>query len=82
MHITWQDANTLRVDTDAGTQTRLLHFTPSSFRDFRLRLRASQLAGGFESDMGARDRTKRRWQSARGDIQLARRISAEEWRAV
>lgn len=27
LHITWQDDNTLRVDTDAGTQTRLLRFT-------------------------------------------------------
>jgi hypothetical protein len=26
LHITWDDANTLRIDTDAGTQTRLLHF--------------------------------------------------------
>jgi len=26
LHITWQDADTLRVDTDAGTQTRLFHF--------------------------------------------------------
>ena len=26
LHITWQDANTLRIDTDAGTQTRLLRF--------------------------------------------------------
>jgi hypothetical protein len=26
-HITWQDANTLRIDTDAGTQTRLFHFS-------------------------------------------------------
>jgi hypothetical protein len=25
-HITWQDENTLRVDSDAGMQTRLLHF--------------------------------------------------------
>src|SRR5580704_14764981 len=31
-HITWQDDNTLRVDSDYGTQTRLLHFNsaPSS----------------------------------------------------
>ena len=32
LHITWQDANTLRMDIDAGTQTRLFHFgnwTPS-----------------------------------------------------
>jgi hypothetical protein len=27
LHITWQDANTLRIDTDAGTQTRLFHFS-------------------------------------------------------
>jgi len=26
LHITWQDPNTLKVETDAGTQTRLLHF--------------------------------------------------------
>src|SRR5204862_14865 len=25
LHITWQDDNTLRIDTDAGTQTRVLH---------------------------------------------------------
>src|SRR4051812_26930899 len=27
LHITWQDANTLRIETDAGKQTRLLRFT-------------------------------------------------------
>jgi hypothetical protein len=26
LHITWQDTTTLRIDTDAGTQTRLFHF--------------------------------------------------------
>jgi SH3-like domain-containing protein len=26
VHITWQDDNTLKLETDAGTQTRLLHF--------------------------------------------------------
>jgi hypothetical protein len=26
LHITWQDANTLRIDTDAGTQTRRFRF--------------------------------------------------------
>lgn len=33
LHITWQDDNTLKVETDEGTQTRLLHFnaaTPGS----------------------------------------------------
>jgi hypothetical protein len=27
LHIYWQDGNTLRIDTDSGMQTRLLHFT-------------------------------------------------------
>jgi hypothetical protein len=26
LHITWENDNTLRIDTDAGTQTRLFHF--------------------------------------------------------
>jgi len=26
VHITWADDNTLKIDTDQGTQTRLLHF--------------------------------------------------------
>ena len=26
LHITWEDERTLKIDTDAGTQTRLLHF--------------------------------------------------------
>jgi hypothetical protein len=29
LNITWTDPNTLRIDTDAGTQTRLLRFGPS-----------------------------------------------------
>jgi len=29
LHITWQDANTLKIETDAGTQTRLFHFVPT-----------------------------------------------------
>src|SRR3954464_4268044 len=28
LHITWQDADTLPLETDAGTQTRLFHFVP------------------------------------------------------
>jgi len=28
LHITWQDADTLRLETDAGAQTRLFRFTP------------------------------------------------------
>ncbi|HXD17887.1 MAG TPA: hypothetical protein VN654_12785 [Vicinamibacterales bacterium] len=29
-HIVWQDDNTLRLDTDAGTQTRLFRFNPAA----------------------------------------------------
>ena len=29
LHITWQDDTTLRIDTDAGMQTRLFHFGPA-----------------------------------------------------
>jgi hypothetical protein len=32
LHISWQDANDLRVDTDAGMQTRLLHFVSARDR--------------------------------------------------
>ena len=28
LHITWADQNTLKIDLDYGTQTRLLHFAP------------------------------------------------------
>jgi hypothetical protein len=28
LHVTWENDSTLRIDTDAGTQTRLLHFGP------------------------------------------------------
>jgi hypothetical protein len=28
LHITWQDERTLKIETDAGTQTRLFHFGP------------------------------------------------------
>jgi len=31
LHVTWADDNTLQVDTDAGTQTRLLHFDGSKW---------------------------------------------------
>jgi hypothetical protein len=33
IHITWQDDNTLKVETEAGTQTRLLGFGPSTAPD-------------------------------------------------
>jgi hypothetical protein len=32
LHVTWQDANTLRMDIDAGTQTRLFNFREAPAR--------------------------------------------------
>lgn len=29
LHITWEDDNTLKIEADAGTQTRILHFGPT-----------------------------------------------------
>ncbi len=31
LHITWADDSTLKIETDAGTQTRLFHFGPQPF---------------------------------------------------
>jgi len=30
LHVTWADDTTLKIETDAGTQTRLLHFGPTT----------------------------------------------------
>jgi hypothetical protein len=32
LHVTWQDENTLKIDVDNGTQTRLLHFDANAAR--------------------------------------------------
>jgi len=47
LHITWQDANTLRIDTDAGTQTRRLHFAAAP-------LNAKPQAASLQGDSAAR----------------------------
>ncbi len=51
LHITWQDADTLRIETDAGTQTRLFHFAP---RTTGSSPGATQLAGGIRGGVGTR----------------------------
>ena len=52
LHITWQDADTLRIDTDAGTQTRLFHFSAA-----RVCIGARSWQGESDGDVGTRDRT-------------------------
>jgi len=50
LHITWQDANTLKIETDAGKQTRLLYFngtgTPPAARSLQGFSVASWETGG------------------------------------
>jgi hypothetical protein len=55
LHITWENENTLRIDTDAGQQTRLLHFgnsaSPDAERSWQGFTQASWTAptgGGFD----------------------------------
>jgi hypothetical protein len=48
LHITWQDDSTLKIETDTGTQTRLLHFggkTPESLPPSRQGYSAAQWEG-------------------------------------
>ena len=56
LHITWQDDNTLRIDTDAGTQTRLLAFR----RERRRSRRRAVLAGQSTAPVGIRAAGARR----------------------
>src|SRR5437588_1000382 len=50
LHITWQDDNTLKIETDAGQQTRLLHFggarPPAGDRTLQGYSTATWVAGG------------------------------------
>ena len=52
VRISWQDANTLRIDTDAGEQTRLLHFGDQAAAGERTRQGCSaaewQYTNGFD----------------------------------
>jgi hypothetical protein len=45
LHITWQDENTLKVETDAGTQTRLFHFNGTGTQPTRRSLQGYSVAG-------------------------------------
>ncbi|HEX4023355.1 MAG TPA: hypothetical protein VHX52_01425 [Steroidobacteraceae bacterium] len=54
LHISWQDDNDLRVDTDSGMQTRVLHFEPAPGQQITASLQGYSVArwdlngvGGF-----------------------------------
>jgi hypothetical protein len=44
LHITWPDDNTLHIDTDAGKQTRLLHFDGSKWKNGEPTLQGDSVA--------------------------------------
>ena len=63
LHITWQDDNTLKVDMDSGTQTRLFHFnatvppnTPKSLQGYSVATweTGGRGGGGFGGGGGGR----------------------------
>ena len=54
LHITWEDANTLRIDTDAGTQTRLLRFGRAAQARANRAGRASRWQSGSSRRVGER----------------------------
>jgi len=71
LHITWQDDNTLTIDTDAGTQTRMLHFgqpnPPAKFAaswqgysSARWETGGSPVGGGFPLGLGPRQGVRSR----------------------
>jgi hypothetical protein len=63
LHITWQDDNTLRVDVDAGTQTRLFRFGqgPAAGPGGAVVAGASSTSGG-PKDLSPGDGGKPTWQ--------------------
>jgi hypothetical protein len=44
VHITWQDDSTLKIETDAGTQTRLFHFNESAPQSAARSLQGNSIA--------------------------------------
>ena len=81
LHITWQDDNTLKVETDAGMQTRLL-----PLRRLEAPRRTGKLAGRVGRRMGSvRARTRRgadRRLAQGRDEERAARLPAQERRPL
>ena len=52
VHVTWEDDNTLRIDTDHGMQTRLLHFDPGAAAPAEHTLQGHSTAHWGREDIG------------------------------
>jgi hypothetical protein len=57
LHIHWADDNTLQIDTDSGTQTRILHFDSSVPSDFQATWQGYSNASWAGVNMGRAGRT-------------------------
>ncbi len=76
LHITWQDDQTLKMETDAGKQTRTFHFGDWKAEG------AAVAAGRFGGGVGAR-RARIDGRDAEGDDYAPEgRLSSQEWRAL
>ena len=78
LHISWDNDNTLKIETDFGTQTRGLHLRDTGGESFIARV--------FGWLVGSRYRRGRIWTAQAGVVEgghytAARWVLAEEWRA-
>jgi len=78
LHIYWQDDNTLRMDTDSGTQTRLFHFGASAPPNEPLTLQGHSVAQWGGSDpRDRRDGQGGPVQDSTGRLVVARELQKE-----
>ncbi|MGA2719534.1 MAG: hypothetical protein ABSF78_11275 [Candidatus Acidiferrales bacterium] len=52
LHVTWKDDNTLQIDTDAGTQSRLLHFDGPKWKGGEPTLQGDSFAAWEKQSIG------------------------------
>ena len=77
LHITWQDDQTLKLETDAGQQTRLFHFGA-----WKSPGRSADAAGRFGRRVGRRRPRRHRRVDEGHDHQSQGRLPAQERRAL
>ena len=85
LRISWVDDQTLKIETDAGRQTRLLHFDRSRQLAGPRALQGHSVAEWVDVFRGrgaGPPPAVRHWRHARRHDASERRVLAEEWRAV
>jgi hypothetical protein len=66
LRIGWRDENTLKIETDAGTQTRLFRFGPSTLREPQGRPEASRGTTSSGPAANWQGESRAEWESPRG----------------